>query len=622
MSTMPLPAPLQGWAPWLNWFTPELVAEIGPLLIRLHPLLGRFKGQRQGGPEEPDGVGDLRRKGSYERLLTSEWLLATEMPDEFLRRAASSEHLFLAPRLRAQSADKLVVALFDSGPWQLGAPRLAQMALWILLARRAVEAGGEMRWGSLQRPGQWYESGSPEDLKKFLSMRCFDAAETGHWNQWSDWLAAHADGMGECWLVGHERDAARRTANPPTHAVQLRRGLGGDSLDVSLRAGTALRTMQLPLPAPEAAAVLLKGRFQSDAPQAAPHAIRSDKLSLRFAPIIAAQGHRVAVPLLDERGVMVFQTLAGSDPKRHKPQRQNWSKGMQPLAAAFFGKVFGALVSGQEQLQFWQMADMGKQARPTREAFEAPPGRGALLPLLWGREGSRRGAYAIDTADRLVCWMAESMADVTAGNMQPELVDKNVLAMASISGLRIVYVSRDVSRVWVRFAGPIRSVGNQQTVNLSLDPGPDTKAFMAGGARWQYGFGGVAVRMSADNDVEGWRVFEEPTGSQAAPGSWEARLGNGQRAVGLVRLHDRPGYALVVQSANRRQIMLESPTRTSLVWQTTEPIERVSVCPHSALVAMLSSERTLHVWSARDQALSLTVHSSGPAEKAEVHDAP
>lgn len=620
MSTMPLPAALQGWALWLAWFKPELVAELGPLLIRLHPLLGRFKGQHQGGPDEPDGVGDLRRKGAYERLLSTEWLLATELPDEFLRRAASSEHLFLAPRLQARSADKLVVAILDTGPWQLGAPRLAQLALWILLARRAVDAGGELRWGSLQRPGHWFTAGSPEDLKKFLSKRCFDSADTGHWSQWSDWLAAHADGMGECWLVGHETDAARRMASPPTHVVQLRRGLGGDSLDVSLRAGTALRTLQLPLPAPDAGALLLKGRFQSDAPSAAPQAIRSDKLSLRFAPIIAAQGHRVAVPLLDERGAMVFQVLPGVDPKRHKPQRQNWSKGFQPLAAAFFGKVFGGLLSGPEHLQFWQMAEMGKQARPEREVFEAPPGRGALLPLLWGREGNKRGAYVIDAADRLVFWITENISGTPIRDMQPQLVDKNVLAMAAIAGLRMVYVSRDAGRIWVRFAGTIRSGMNQHTLNLSLDPGPDTKAFIAGGGRWYYGFGGVAVRMSVGDDVEGWRVFEEQPGSSSGPGSWEARLLAGEHAVGLVRLHEKPGYALVVQSANRRQIRLESPTQTALVWQTAAPIERVSVCPNSALVAMLTRERTLHVWSPREQGLSLTVHSSGSAEAAEVQD--
>jgi len=204
--------------------------------------------------------------------------------------------------------------------------------------------------------------------------------------------------------------------------------------------------------------------------------------------------------------------------------------------------------------------------------------------------------------------------------MQPQLVDKNVLAMAAIVGLRMVYVSRDAGRIWVRFAGTVKSGMNQHTVNLWLDPSPDTKAFIAGGARWHYGFGGVAVRVSAGDDVEGWRVFEERPGSQSDPSSWEARLAAGECAVGLVRLHDKPGYALVVQSANRRQIRLESPKQTSLVWQTAEPIERVSVCPNSALVAMLTRERTLHVWSPREQGLSLTVHSSGSAEETEVQD--
>ena len=134
---MQLPDALQPWRPWLGWFTPDLAAELGQLVGRLHPLLGRFRNGSLHGDPEPDGLDDLRQRGSYERLLNSEWLLAGDLPDEFLRRAASGEHLFLAPRPRASQVDRFIVALFDAGPWQLGAPRLAQMAMWILLARRA-----------------------------------------------------------------------------------------------------------------------------------------------------------------------------------------------------------------------------------------------------------------------------------------------------------------------------------------------------------------------------------------------------------------------------------------------------------------------------------------------------
>lgn len=95
---------------------------MGGLLSRVHPLLGPIREQDTAGQPEFEGLGDLRRRGNYEHLLATEWLLADELPDEFLRRAASGEHLFLAPARQAHRANRLTIALFDAGPRQLGAP--------------------------------------------------------------------------------------------------------------------------------------------------------------------------------------------------------------------------------------------------------------------------------------------------------------------------------------------------------------------------------------------------------------------------------------------------------------------------------------------------------------------
>src|SRR5437868_15500748 len=96
-----LPQPLQRWRQWLGWFEPTLADALGDLVRRLAELVGPAAAAGGRGAMEPDGLGDLRRRGSYERLLSSEWLLAEELPEEFLRRAAATEHLFLAPQLRA-----------------------------------------------------------------------------------------------------------------------------------------------------------------------------------------------------------------------------------------------------------------------------------------------------------------------------------------------------------------------------------------------------------------------------------------------------------------------------------------------------------------------------------------
>ena len=95
---MQLPEALQPWRQWLEWFAPQHLPLFADLLGRLNPVLGPLRGRQQGGVPEPDGVGDLQRRGPYERLLSSEWLLADEVPDEFMRRAVGGEHMFLAPQ--------------------------------------------------------------------------------------------------------------------------------------------------------------------------------------------------------------------------------------------------------------------------------------------------------------------------------------------------------------------------------------------------------------------------------------------------------------------------------------------------------------------------------------------
>ena len=64
-----------------------------------------------------------------EKALTSgfgvEWLLQEELPDEFMRRAVSGEHLFLQRAYQENSAAKQTVALFDTGP--ISSARLASL---------------------------------------------------------------------------------------------------------------------------------------------------------------------------------------------------------------------------------------------------------------------------------------------------------------------------------------------------------------------------------------------------------------------------------------------------------------------------------------------------------------
>ena len=289
-------------------------------------------------------------------------------------------------------------------------------------------------------------------------------AGDAHWNQWTDWLAANATGVGETWLLGHSVAGARALPRPPSHTVQLRPGLEGVTLEVALRTGAAARAMQVPLPQAQSAARLLRGQFQAEAPAQA-HEQRSDRLSLKFAPIIAPSGLLVAVPLLDGAGAMVFRIPPQGERKRGKHKQQRWGANAELLCAAFSNKSFTAVLSQAQQLNFWQNQALGTQARPAKDAFDAPPGRGALLPCIWQRDASHSRLFVHDCAGNLVFWVGthqrKGVGDAPRG---PMILDHGVLAMAPVDERRLVYVSREFDALWIRFAG---AGGREGVVHVS-----------------------------------------------------------------------------------------------------------------------------------------------------------
>ncbi len=110
----------------------------------------------------------------------------------------------LLPRLQASDGGTLL-AVFDSGPGQLGSPRVGQVAGWIALARRARAAGLRFLWGILQEPGEEPTAGtSAEDLRRLLSSRTPHEAGGEQLAAWRERLKADS-GVVEAWLIGPPR---------------------------------------------------------------------------------------------------------------------------------------------------------------------------------------------------------------------------------------------------------------------------------------------------------------------------------------------------------------------------------------------------------------------------------
>lgn len=605
----PLPAALQPWHPWLRWFAPELAAQLGTLVQRLHPLLGPFHDQPQGGKPEPDGLDDLRQRGPYERLLVTEWLLADEVPEEFLRRAAMGEHLFLAPRPHRRQAERLIVALFDAGPLQLGAPRLAHLALWILLARRALGAGGELCWGVLQAPGELHEARDVQQVLQLLKGRSFVPGDASHWDRWCGALAAGAIQASECWQVGAA--LLPQAALLPTHQVRVRRGLGGDALEVSVVERRAERAVQLPMPPAPLAVALLTGSFTRAAvimPE--PHCRYERCLSLQRAPVFSRHGDQVAVPLQDEPGVAVFSLPRPREDGKEQvvaPRHQQWAAGPEAVALCVTPRRIVAVLVNAGHLTFWHETGLDARPRPPHEQFHVQAGADTWLPAACLRRGQSQRLYVIDRSSHLVSWQVAGPGEGTLSS-----VAQSVSGLAHYGPGGLVYVqgqSEHLEVCWLPASGQVsRSV---------LCRGPAvTQVWFAGGTLWSRGMGGCAVRLGT-GPREHWRILQPPDpGGARRPGpmpfdAYERELLPGWQAAGLVRNPQRARFALVALSPDRLQLHRIDERGQELLFAAPSPVQACSVCPNTGRVALLTAQRQLIVYDTAERAVRLVVHSGG-----------
>src|ERR1044072_6447494 len=149
---MNLPPSLAPWAGYLQLFPEEVSLALSQIIQRVAMLIDSPQPRLNEKEGEPDGFDGLNRRGTYERLLLSEWMLADELQDEFMRRAVMGEHLFLNRANSSPAGTRSSLALFDAGPSQIGSPRIAHIAALIVLANRADTARSTFSWGVLQQP--------------------------------------------------------------------------------------------------------------------------------------------------------------------------------------------------------------------------------------------------------------------------------------------------------------------------------------------------------------------------------------------------------------------------------------------------------------------------------------
>lgn len=401
---MRLPAILEPWAPWLALLPADLTEALGQMLLRLHPLVGRLNPVTLHQGDQPAGLGNIVRRGHYERLLMTEWVYADAAPDEFLRRAGSGELLFTGPEPSVHQRALESIVLFDAGPTQLGEPRLAQAALFILLARRAQQAGAQFRWGIWQQPGMLHEISDGGGLKKLIKARTL-AADADHAGRWQ---AALPPALTDCWLIGPASMALPQQADA---TVVIRPSLLGRHLDVTLRQKHATRTLKLELPSTDDGIRLLRQLVKPAAPEGYLRHFAS-RPSRAQPPRFGMNGQRLAVAQLNG-GAISYHVPPAVNAKPGKPRPEPHFGEGAVLAAGLPSPRLAYIRTVDNQLFFHNFPGKifaGKTLsapRPQREQFHAPPGMAHWLPLFYQQQGVGR-VVVLDSHKQLVCWETTS----------------------------------------------------------------------------------------------------------------------------------------------------------------------------------------------------------------------
>ena len=584
---MTLHPQLTPWAPWLSLFEPTLAQPVGDLLLRLAPMLGPLTRVSARQQVEPGGVGDIVQRGSYERLLLTEWAYADVAPEEFIRRAANNELLFTGPEPATSQQPLRSVALFDAGPLQLGEARLVHIAMFILLARRAQLAGAQFVWGWLHKPGELHDTSGEAAIGTLLGGRTLQAADEAMRDAWSQALGVQQD---DCWLIG-----AHASICPPQarHRVSIERMLLEESLEVTLQQKGARREVKLNLPAQDTGTRVLRHPFERKATKTSTQGSRL-KPSLKYPPRFSSHASWLAVTMTDGRTTL-YRVPQRPGARPGKERVLNKAKG-EILAASVYKSAQGTLTREQGQLvfrgfpgpMFNRKAD--SIAPPEAKQFLALGGDRLLDAFHFSAErGNREWIYVLDYGGRLVCWRRTAGKEVET---RFEVICENVVGAWQFGKmLRYAYVDRTT---WDTFIVHLTPASGERVVQDVL-----------GDVASRVCFAPQLYAIQEADDGRNWIVGNA--------GEWaQTVMKDTIEVLGCIdtKLETFPG--LLVVANYRTQIEFRARNKQHVLIKFREEAAKVSFDPISRRVAWIGSKsHTLTVQSVDEDVPLLTVVPMG-----------
>ncbi len=578
-----MPRALWPWRTALSVLPRDIQSSLGPWLGRLTRAIGPLHRSQRGEEGPPDGFAGLGRHGPYERLLMSEWLLAEEVPDEFLRRAAALEQLFLQLARRQPAGALRSVVLIDAGPSQLGSPRVGHLAVAVVLAQRALDAGAGLEFGVLQSSPPLTTGLSTRAAEGLVRTRSARPPDPEDWDRWRDailqsdpsqtpyldlwlvggpaiWHASSADGAPE-WIESAHRIDVRDVLEPDRRALL-----------VTVHGRARPSPVELPLPPASACVRILRAPYVAP-PAVSPSSVHGRVAAMRFS--------------YTDHHLMVSTSL-GVSALRLKLRERDYStrpvildtEGEAVIAADTYKQSFFILTSAEHGFRVRSYRRSGDLEQtidlPDHSAFVRPgadAGFGPFLPL--GLSGGSRRMVTVDALNNVFIARAEKGGELYGPVSQALAIARtakgvNVLIQPWGEQLVNVFIDRN---------------GQRHDHMLSRVEG-EAAFFVATSERSRPP---IAARRGDEWSLDGW------SGVVVAPAA---------RTVGATMFRFSPGAtrpSLVGLSEDRQRLTINSveahETTIPLPWAPVEVVVG-NVFP---LVAVRSEAGAVRVWHLESQ---------------------
>ncbi len=591
---MEYPRALLPWAKYLSVFPRELSLALAPMVQRVALAIGAMRSRTSAKAGEVDGFDGIARRGVYERLVASEWMLADEMPDEFARRAVMNEHLFLELARREPAAARVSLALFDAGANQLGAPRIAHLALLIALARRAEAAGAQFSWGIVQQPKAPLLQGFSASLVVHLiaARSPHEATEAGllTWRERvSEWQAAD-----DLWLIGGAR-LARFEATRGFSTALVRDDFEPEAnrLIVSMQGiSRPAKSVTLELPDERACARLLRDPFEEAT--AAPVHVKSATIP---ASNLVWSGNETYLFARSTEGRIIGYPVPNSPRAgRGTPKIYRSMFHTDVIAVSRFKKSIAFLSAKSDRITVEFLHHNKDAAGVLAGDYEIVPASISFAPL---PDSSRLHAglrfpnsmRSVRQVDLFVLDGQHSLfrlRNLKEGNNHlpncvgsAERLARDVLAVGQLHNQRIIFLGREAEDDCWRMI----SVGDDmQRRDLSFTETP-TRAFFG----YRHGvFGDFAIEA---NNRE-WRLFDGWSEESLNPLFDSQVVGVGYNPSEFDRQR-----GLVVLESDRRTFALRNLTTHIPIHTAAAAVEQVTLSPSSRSIAYATSAGEVVVYS-------------------------